>query len=258
MSWKGKGLTHIGKVRQINQDAFGIHDHLRLWLIADGMGGHAGGEVASQLAVQEMAGYFEKHRPELVKNLNESKDVTVILEEALEAANHAIREHARDHFELLGMGTTAVAVHIAGELPFLATIAHAGDSRAYLLRDQSLRLLTRDHSLVEERIELGILTPEQALTHPLRHILTRALGIEHSVIPSVTTIELTEKDRLLLCTDGLTKMMTDQHILHTIQRANATLEKACFALIEEANNEGGQDNVTVVMVGVDNEPRAGL
>ena len=250
MTWQGTGHTHIGRVRLINQDAFGIHNHLKLWLIADGMGGHPGGEIASELAVQEMAAYFEKHHPSLMKSRRESVQATVLLRETLETANHAIREHARDHFDLLGMGTTAVALHIAGESPSLATIAHAGDSRAYLLRDQTLSLLTRDHSLVEERIALGILTPEQALTHPLRHILTRALGIEHSIIPSVTTIPLTERDKILLCTDGLTKMMTDQHILRTMLRANATPDATCLALVEEANNLGGQDNVTLVMVGV--------
>lgn len=251
MTWKGKGLTHIGKVRQLNQDAFGIYDHLRLWLIADGMGGHAGGEIASQLAVQKIAAYFEKHYPVFVKNQNESMESTVILREALEAGNYAIQEHARQHIELTGMGTTAVAVHIESRSPFLATIAHAGDSRAYLLRDQTLSLLTRDHSLVEERIELGIITPEQALTHPLRHILTRALGIEPFVIPSVTTIEITEKDQLLLCTDGLTKMMTDQQILDTILGVKTTPDRTCHALIEEALNQGGKDNVTVVMLGVE-------
>ncbi len=250
MTWKGKGLTHIGKVRQLNQDAFGIYDHLGLWLIADGMGGHPGGEIASQLAIEKMAAHFEKHQPALVKNLNMSKAPTVILQQTLEAANHAIRDHARQHIELTDMGTTAVAVYIDGRSPSVATIAHAGDSRAYLLRDQTLSPLTRDHSLVEERIELGILTPEQALTHPLRHIITRALGIDQIVAPSMTTIEVTEKDQLLLCTDGLTKMMTDQQIVDTILSGNITPDRTCYALVEEANNRGGEDNVTVVMVGL--------
>ena len=250
MTWKSRGLTHIGKVRQINQDALGLYDDLSLWIIADGMGGHAGGEIASQLAVEKMASYVQNHSPALLKNKGDSTAWTVLLGEAMEAANQAIRDHARDHIEYAGMGTTAVAVHISGKSPFLATVAHAGDSRAYLLRDQSLSLLTRDHSLIEERIEMGIITPEQAWTHPLRHVLTRALGIEPAVIPSVRTIELTAKDQVLLCTDGLTKMMMDQHILDTILGMNTTLDNVCHALIEEANNEGGQDNVTVVMLGV--------
>lgn len=253
MTWKGKGLTDIGRVRQTNQDAIGIYDHLRLWIVADGMGGHAGGEVASQLAVEALASYVGKQDSSLSKDASGSTKYPLLLQAAMEAANLAIREHARRHIELTGMGTTAVAVHISISIhsPFLATVAHAGDSRAYLLRNQTLAPLTRDHSLVEERIQLGILTEEQALTHPLRHVLTRALGIEHAVIPSVTTIPLTESDKLLLCSDGLTKMMTDQHILNTILRANHSLESTCHALIEEANNQGGQDNVTVVMVGAE-------
>ena len=249
MIWKGNGLTHIGKVRQLNQDAFGIYDHLGLWLIADGMGGHPGGEIASQLAIEKMAAYFEKHHPVLGANLNEPKESPVSLGETLEAANQAIRDHARQHIELTDMGTTAVAVHLNNRSPSVATIAHAGDSRAYLLRDQTLSPLTRDHSLVEERIELGIITPEQALTHPLRHIITRALGIDHIVVPAVTTLELTEKDQLLLCTDGLTKMMTDQQILDTMLGANTNPESVCHSLIEEALNQGGEDNVTVVILG---------
>ena len=249
MIWKGFGLTHIGHVRQLNQDAFGIYDHLGLWLIADGMGGHAGGEVASQLAIQEMAAYFEKHQEGLMNHPTQSKHSTVILQETLEAANFAIRKHAQEHFDLLGMGTTAVAIHIPRDPPFVATIAHAGDSRAYLLRNQQLSVLTRDHSLVEERIALGILTPEQALSHPLRHVLTRALGIEHSLTPTVATLEIIEGDRILLCTDGLTKMMTDEHIFQTVQRTMGTLEQTCLALVEEANDLGGEDNVTVVMIG---------
>ncbi|MDX1411597.1 MAG: Stp1/IreP family PP2C-type Ser/Thr phosphatase [Nitrospirales bacterium] len=254
MTWKGKGLTHIGKVRQLNQDAFGIYDHLRLWLIADGMGGHPGGEIASQLAIENMAAYFEKHQPPLDATQTESKNSPVILEKTLEAANRAIRDYARQHVEFTDMGTTAVAVHLDDSSPTVATIAHAGDSRAYLIRDQTLTPLTRDHSLVEEQVELGIITPEQALTHPLRHIITRALGIDHNVVPSVTMIDLTEKDQLLLCTDGLTKMMTDQQILDRILGANTTLDRVCHSLIQEALNRGGEDNVTVVILGVEREP----
>ena len=250
MNWKGRGQTHIGKVRQMNQDAFGLYDDLSLWIIADGMGGHAGGEIASQLAVEKMASYIRTRTATFLNNQHDSGWWKALLGEAMEQANQAIRDHAREHIEYTGMGTTAVAVHISGPSPALATIAHAGDSRAYLLRDQSLSQLTRDHSLIEERIEMGIITPDQAWTHPLRHVLTRALGIEPSVMPSVNSFELKENDQILLCTDGLTKMMMDQHILDTILNTNTNLDGICQALIEEANKEGGQDNVTVVMLGV--------
>ena len=153
-----------------------------------------------------------------------------MLKKALELSNQAIRDYAREHLEYMGMGTTAVALHVSGKQTPKATIAHAGDSRAYLIRNQSLSLLTRDHSLVEERIDLGIITPEQALTHPFRHVLTRALGIERYIEISVTEVEMTSSDRLLLCTDGLTKMMTDNEIAETIFSKTLSLEESCARL----------------------------
>ena len=254
MRWKGFGLTHIGKVRQMNQDALGLFDDLGLWIIADGMGGHVGGEIASQLAIDTIASSYETQASAFLNHPIRPigiPDATKILRQTMEAANTAIRKHAEDNPEYKGMGTTAVAVHVSESPTVVATIAHTGDSRAYLIRNNTLSLLTRDHSLVEERIELGIITPEQALTHPLRHILTRALGIEPTVDPTLGKIELTEKDQLLLCTDGLTKMMTDSEILETILAASMSLEKGCEDLVKQANQQGGQDNVTVVMVGIE-------
>lgn len=255
MTWKGEGLTDIGRVRLKNQDAFGLHNDLALWIIADGMGGCAGGEIASQIAVEETARYFQKQCAAVPKTRKGAPDYRAILTESIEAANQAIRDYVRQCREYTGMGTTAVAVHILDNSPSLATIAHSGDSRAYLIRDQALTRLTRDHSLVEEQIELGIITPDQAFTHPLRHILTRALGIESYARPTVTTIELTATDHLLLCTDGLTKMMTDQEILDTILESPTSLNGLCHALIKEANKLGGEDNVTVVMLGLENKTK---
>ena len=212
---------------------------------------------AEKLRVESLS----KQLAPLLKNTsrrNSTKSVppdhdSSILCEALKSGNQAIRVHARKHPECTGMGTTALILHISDDANNRGTIVHAGDSRAYLIRDQSCKLLTRDHSMVEDEIELGIITPEQALTHPLRHMLTQALGIEHDISPSVTIVDLNPRDRLLLCTDGLTKMMTDKEITDTIASKTQSLEETCDALIKEANQRGGKDNVTVVMIGVEED-----
>ena len=253
MRWQGKGVTDIGQVRQMNQDAFGLFQELNLWIIADGMGGHAGGEIASRITVETVGEYIQKHINEQSTENDFDADYPGMLTKALELSNRAIRDYAHDHGEYKGMGTTAVALHISGKTSPKASIAHAGDSRAYLIREESLSLLTRDHSLVEERIDMGIITPEQAFTHPLRHVLTRALGIERHLEVSVNEVDLTPNDRLLLCTDGLNKMLTDKEIAETIFSKDRSLDEICAALITEANHRGGNDNVTVVMVGAEND-----
>ena len=251
MRWHGKGFTDIGQVRQINQDAFGLFNPLNFWVVADGMGGHAGGEIASRITIETVGDYMQKQLTTQSIESNFHGEYSGLLKKALELSNQAIRDYAREHLEYMGMGTTVVALHISRDPSPIATIAHAGDSRAYLMSNQSLSLLTRDHSMVEERIDLGIITPEQALTHPLRHVLTRALGIEKYVETSITEMKIASSDRLLLCTDGLTKMMTDKEIAETIFKNTMSLDETCEALIKEANQRGGNDNVTVVVVGAE-------
>ncbi|WP_447968093.1 Stp1/IreP family PP2C-type Ser/Thr phosphatase [Nitrospira sp. M1] len=246
MKWQGWGQTDIGRVRKINQDTFAIHQSLGLWIVADGMGGHAGGEVASQLVIDTIGPYVEQHQTK--KTLSKEERET-ILRNALEATNHAIRTHAKKNPEFSSMGTTAVVLQITEGSPDEATIAHVGDSRAYLLQDQAMTLLTRDHSLVEDRIDLGIITREEALTHPLRNVLTQGLGIESTVEPSVQTLSLQPTDKILLCSDGLTKMMTDDEFFTVIRQHSHSLKDACQQLVDTANKLGGNDNITVVLVG---------
>ena len=250
MGWHGEGITDVGQIRTTNQDAFRLLDHLNLWVIADGMSGHAGGEIASTLAVETIGSYVDNHRQPCPPNQQPLSYREEVLRNAIETANHAIRLSAERSPHYAGMGTTIVVLQIVEESTEVhALIAHAGDSRAYLIRGDSMTGLSRDHSLVEEQIQRGLLTPEEALVHPLRHVLTKAVGIEHRVDPSVTTHLLRPQDRLLLCTDGLTKMMSDQHILQILQENAGLLKEVCRALISEANALGGEDNSTVVMVG---------
>ncbi|GJL52110.1 MAG: protein phosphatase [Nitrospirales bacterium] len=249
MKWQGWGQTDIGRVRKVNQDTFAIHPTLNLWIVADGMGGHAGGEIASQFVIETIGPFVEQQQAN--KKSLTTEDREQLLCDALTATNQAIRTHAREYPEYSGMGTTAVVLQITEENPWQATIAHVGDSRAYLIQDDTITLLTRDHSLVEDRIDLGIITRDEALTHPLRHVLTKGLGIEASVEASVQTKPLQPTDKILLCSDGLTKMMTDEEFFNVIRQHNHSLKNACQQLVETANRLGGDDNITVVLVGAE-------
>lgn len=241
--WSGVGLTDVGKVRAANEDACLLLNELGLWIVADGMGGHPGGDIASRLAVQAAADFVKRAGSN--RAAAEMKDV---LSQAIRHANEVVREEARARPGLTGMGTTIVALHVGTHLRPEATLVHLGDSRAYLLRGGSLNPLTRDHSFVEEQIRLGLLTPEEARHHPYRNMLNQAVGIEPQVEPDSLAFPLQPEDLLLLCTDGLTKMLEDTEILNTLARASGSPEQACRALVDEANRRGGADNTTVVIV----------
>lgn len=249
MTWRSAGLTDVGKIRQSNQDAFALVDALQLWVIADGMGGHTGGDVASRLAVEAIETYVRKHAIENTGTTHQGGAAGAVLCDAIVAANQVIQEQAQKGRSLAGMGTTVVALHITSFPAFQATIAHVGDSRAYLLRGGTISLLSRDHSLMEERIQLGLLTREEATNHPLRHVLSRAVGIDEQVEPDASSLSLQPDDVILLCTDGLTKMLHDDEILTTVSRSQSSLEETCHALVNEANRCSGEDNTTVVLVG---------
>ncbi len=243
--WHGVGRTDVGLVRRANQDALLLRDELGLWIIADGMGGHPGGDVASQLAMETTAAH--------VTALAESggrhaSDQAEGLRRALLQANIALHAEGDARPEYKGMGTTLIALHIAGLPQAQATLAHVGDSRAYLHRAGTLSQLTRDHSWVEDRIRGGLLSTEEAATHPLRHKLTRALGIDTGVEPDILTLHLQTRDRILLCTDGLTKMLSNDEILEALTAHGKDAQAACDALVGQANERGGQDNVTVLLV----------
>jgi serine/threonine protein phosphatase PrpC len=245
--WKGWGHTTTGRVRATNQDAFVVNNVLDLWMVADGMGGRAGGDVASQLAIETMIKHLDSDikpngghpsHPEIAANL---------LRNAISASDLSIQTRARENPELSGMGTTLVAVHlISTDCPQII-LAHVGDSRAYLLRAQTLTVLTRDHSMVEDYLSKGMISPEEALTHPQRNILTRALGIPGQAIPEITIRELNPGDVLLLCTDGLTKMLDHADILQCMLTASSP-EDVSKALVEAADERGGKDNTTAVVV----------
>lgn len=242
MKLRAHGLSDVGRVRDSNEDQFLVDDAMGLYAVADGMGGHAAGEVASELAVRSLAESFRILSPEEV-----GRDAPGRLGEALALANRRICESTAAHDERRGMGTTLVALLA---LPDRAVIAHVGDSRAYLLRDARLRLLTSDHSWVNEQVRMGILSEQDAHRHPMRNVVTRALGTRGDVRADITEEPFRPGDAFVLCSDGLNVMLTDDEIRSTLLSAGSDPEAACRALVEAANGEGGEDNTTVVVVSI--------
>jgi protein phosphatase len=225
-------FTDVGQIREINEDTPLVDPQLALFAVADGMGGHRGGEIASSTAIEALRASVASGRP---------------INEAIERANDAILERASGSAALAGMGTTLTAVVVAGTRRLL--IGHVGDSRAYLMRDGTLQRVTDDHSLVEELVREGRLTPEQAEAHPQRAIITRALGVDDEVEVDLYTVSVENDDRLILCSDGLTTMLRDREI-ERIARGEGDPQRASEALVDAANSAGGEDNITVVVVDV--------
>jgi protein phosphatase len=248
------GLTDIGRVRKLNQDAFSLDNDRQLWVLADGMGGHAGGEVASQIAVDTIPQEFQRLLAAEPSPSPTAAILETLLTQAIETANQRICEQSSQNDEIKGMGTTIVVVALTRiHDTSQAVIAHSGDSRAYVLRNGSLALWTRDHTLMEERLALNLITPEQVRTHPLRHVLTKALGIDLQAYPTVQTYSLESTDLLLLCSDGLTKMLTDQEIQTLVLKEAPNLDRIKNTLVATANRLGGEDNTTVVVIGSDSD-----
>lgn len=241
-------LTDIGSCRQENQDNYcarQLVDGTGWGLVCDGMGGANGGRVASTLATQTMLRYFD-HSLRTIENGEEK----AFMMRAFDNANRAVYEKATSDPEVLGMGTTGVCALQRGNL---AHIVHAGDSRAYLWHGGAIRQLTRDHSMVQQLVEAGSITPEQAASHPGKNLITRALGVREDVRPEYQKLELKAGDKLLLCTDGLTNMVPDEAIAATL--SNTGFFAAAERLVQMALEGGGTDNVTVLLLGM--EPTEG-
>lgn len=231
------GLTDPGLLRAVNQDDFYIDPQGRYFIVADGMGGHAGGQEASRIATQAIQTYLDDRW-----NTNDSAQE--LLEKAFLQANQAILQDQSKHPERSDMGTTAVAVMFRDEQPWCA---HIGDSRLYRLRGAKLHQLTEDHTWVARAMKSGDITPDQARIHPWRHILSKCLGREDVRQIDVQPLDLQPNDRLLLCSDGLTEELSDQIIAHHLKSIRAC-ERAASALVNAAKDRGGRDNITVVIV----------
>ena len=243
--------TDLGRVRKNNEDCFEVVPDIGLFILSDGMGGEAHGEIASRLAVDTIALHCREsltnpNLPFMGDRVPDLGEKTNRLASAIRMANQMIYESAQKHPAQRGMGATVVVVWIDGSR---MSLAHVGDSRAYRLRVGSLEQLTQDHSLVAEQVRRGILTQQQADESEMQSVLIRALGIDPTVQVDTDEHTLIEGDALLLCSDGLSRMVTDAGIASALMTAQQAQE-AVDNMIEAANDAGGEDNVTVVAIRV--------
>ena len=242
------GVTHVGMKRNHNEDSLLLLPDERLFVVADGMGGHASGEIASRMAVEEMGEFFQMtsrdqdatwpYKMDKSRSYDENRLAT-----GIKLANVRIFEKAGAEQKLKGMGTTIVSVFFNGNFVY---VAHVGDSRVYYFRNGVLKQITEDHSLLNDYLKAKKLTPEEIEAFPHKNVIVRALGMKDTVQVDVSRLDPLEGDIFLLCSDGLSGMVPDPQIQETLQRTR-DLQLACGQLIDLANANGGNDNVTCVL-----------
>jgi protein phosphatase len=241
--YSAAAVSDRGRKRASNEDAFGYSIEHGVYLVCDGMGGAAAGEVASSLAVDEVMRLLTGRAPD--------ESVRTVIEAAISAANEVIFSRSQSNSKLNGMGTTLVSM-VAEERQLL--VLNIGDSRCYRLRGGHLEQISQDHSLVEEQVRLGRMTPAEALRSPLKNVITRALGTQSRVTPDVFELEAEPGDLFLLCSDGLTRELTDAKIELVLSAAlplaGLSLADVCNQLVDAANQAGGGDNITCLLLHV--------
>ena len=237
MALRSAVRTDVGLRRSANEDAFSVAEDLGIYVVADGMGGHSAGQVASQMAAESAVCALRALE-------GAAASLTEKLRYAVAASNREVFSTSQAKTELAGMGTTLVAL-LEGEGRI--ALAHVGDSRAYLLRGNQIRKLTDDHSLVAELVRRREITESAARGHPHRHVLTRAVGIRRTVEPDLVELKPEEGDRFVLCSDGLTGLVMDEEIA-AIVSGKSDLDQVCAELVDLANARGGDDNITVLIV----------
>jgi serine/threonine protein phosphatase PrpC len=242
--------SDVGRKRKGNEDSLFLNPDHRLYVVADGMGGHAAGEVASRVAVDAINEFvtLTGGNQEITWPFGLDDSISYEgnrLKTAIRQANRKVLEATRESAEYEGMATTVAAVLVDGDV---ANLAHVGDSRIYLWSGERILLLTSDHSWVNEQIQSGIISPEQARSHPLRNVVTRALGGRADLVVDVQSRQMAAGDVLLLCSDGLTTMIGDEDIARILGEAGGDIARAATTLVAEANERGGEDNITVVLL----------
>ena len=245
LQWAGVGRTDKGYVRASNQDALALLNDCGVWIVADGMGGHPAGGLAAQTAVAVAS---KRAQQRAAWHLNHPEATAEFLADLVTSANRRIHDLILEKPSLEGMGTTFIALAITPASWEVAHLAHLGDSRAYLYRAGKLKQLTRDHTLVQKFVQRGLIDAAAALTHPERHILTKGLGMGVDMKPDLTSTPVTPEDLIILCSDGLTKMLDDASIASVLSLAGGDPHQACHGLTEQALSRGGEDNVTVIVV----------
>lgn len=226
-------MTDVGKRRTNNQDAIYVSEEQKLFVVADGMGGHQAGEVASQSTVEAIADY--------IKNSSEMP-IRQMIEESVDAANKAVYLKSLEDEAYRGMGTTCSLVIIRDDL---IHIGHVGDSRIYFIDDDMVQITT-DHTLVEDLVSVGEITKKEARNHPKRHVITRAIGTDPSVQLDYNKYELSKAKKILICSDGLSEMISDKELFEMINTHD--IDQAVSRLVQLANDRGGNDNISVVLI----------
>lgn len=242
------GISDQGRVRTRNEDSFLNDDEVRLYIVADGMGGHLGGDVASRMAVELIRDYImNSHLAKMFDGADyDSKlnaDVEKILVTALRTANNKIYEESAKRPEYRGMGTTTTTALVRNKQ---LTVAHVGDSRAYLVRNGMIKQVTEDHSWVNEQVKAGFITSEEARNHRFKNVITRSLGHEKDIQVDIVQLDLKDGDKFLLCSDGLSNLVTDAEIRQAVETLD--MDKALEELVRLANERGGYDNITAVLM----------
>ncbi|PLT34257.1 Stp1/IreP family PP2C-type Ser/Thr phosphatase [Bacillus sp. V5-8f] len=243
--------TDRGKVRQHNEDNGGVFinpEGVRFAIVADGMGGHRAGDVASLMAVEILSKHWQES-----KSIQTAQEAESWLVKNIEKVNRSLFEHAQENTECQGMGTTIVAALCTDKF---ATIANIGDSRCYLNNESGFKQVTEDHSLVNELVRSGQITKEDAEHHPRKNVLLRALGTEPTVEMDVRTIVFEEGDTLILCSDGLSNKVSESEMLSIVSE-DRTLDEKAGLLIDLANDHGGEDNITLAIVGYQDKSESG-
>ena len=250
MKIRYEAITDVGRKRKGNEDSVFVNPGQNLFVVADGMGGHAAGEVASRLAVDAINDFIELTGGDDEITWPFGLDDTISydgnrLKTAVRFANKKVLETTKERSEYEGMATTVAAVLLEGDA---ANLAHVGDSRIYLLRASELSQLTSDHSWINEQIQSGVISADQARSHPLRNVVTRALGGKPDLLVDMQLQPMQPEDVLLLCSDGLTTMLPDDEICRLMAENVADVAQAARALVDAANAKGGEDNITVLLL----------
>ncbi len=232
-------ISDVGRKRQKNEDSYLINDELNLFIVADGMGGHAGGEYASRIAITTIEEMFRSTQG------NTKLEGDHVLRNSIQDAGAKIVAKAEEDKALRGMGTTVIALHIDGKR---AVLGHVGDSRGYLYRDGILEQLTEDHSLVNEQVKSGLITQEEAKTHQFKNIITRSVGVTPEVEVDLVNKKLKAGDAYLLCSDGLSNLVDAKEMEKELREREPLL--AAKTMVDLANKRGGDDNITLVLVEV--------
>lgn len=247
------GATHVGMKRSHNEDNYFILPEENLFIVADGMGGHASGEVASQIAVETLYNFFIDTARDREATWPYKENPTLAYDEnrlitGIKLANRRVYEMAQSNPRYKGMGTTVVTLHCTDAHTY---VGHVGDSRGYLVRNGSIEQVTEDHSLLNDYLKVHKLSPEEIANFPHKNVIVRALGMKDTVEVDVKRVEARSGDIILLCSDGLSGMVPDDLIRSTVVESQDNIEQAVQTLIAKANANGGQDNVTVTLVRFD-------